>query len=466
MKNLLELVEPDGCTPGDPKDLQIAEILVGREVIEELPALLRRLSAGGKWRSGPIAVVCDGNTRAAAGRQLEAALSAGGHHYSVCELAAAHDSAPEIHADERMIGAALLAIPPETSLLISLGSGTITDIVRYVAFRLKTPFVAVATAPSVDGFTSSVAPILIGGLKTTVETAPPVAVLADPRILAQAPERLLAAGIGDMAGKLTARLDWIISSFINDEPDCEYISELVAGYVTRALEMDGRQAASEEGARDLFEGLVVSGLGITLVGSSRPASGAEHHISHFLEMQSVRGNGPSLYHGEGVAVGTYIVASLYHRFVSRSFAEIESAVAAMREADGARRSAEVAEERVELLRRLFGSSASTLEERYLATRPNVARRQLVLSRAKSSWSGITHAVAVHLPPPDRLAQSFRRTGVRFHPGEMAISRDLLHAAVLCAKEVRPRYSLLTLLDEMGMLESEAEAVLDAVYRPA
>lgn len=456
MRNLLDLVKPDGCASGDPQDLQIAEILAGGRAIDELPALLDRLAHAGRWKPGPIAVVCDRNTRTAAGELLQQSLEKCGQRFSFCELEPA--AGADLLPDERTIGAALLAVPPETALLISLGSGTLTDITRYIAARIRLPFVAVATAPSVDGFTSSVAPLIVGGLKTTISAAPPAAVLADTRILADAPRRLLGAGVGDLAGKLTARMDWNLAHAINGEPRCDYIIDLVAGYVRRAISMDGRRAATAEGAADLFEGLVVSGLGITLVGSSRPASGAEHHISHFLEMQHERGNGPHFYHGESVAVGTFLVTTLYHRLVARPFEELEESVEAVLSPDGWKRMKRVEEARVALLRKLFGASAESLVTRYFDSRPTAERRREVLSKLRRHWAEIRRAVGDHLPTPEALSASLDRIPVPHRPKEAGISSDLLHAALLCAKEVRTRYSLLTLLDELGMLESEAESL--------
>ncbi|HUX50917.1 MAG TPA: sn-glycerol-1-phosphate dehydrogenase [Spirochaetia bacterium] len=459
MRDLIELMKSDGCSPGVKQDLGIHEILLGENTLPELPALLGRLVAAGVWKKGPIAVLCDANTRRAAGEPVAAALSRGGYEYAFCELSAEHEG--DLVPDERAIGAALVAVHAEVTLLISVGSGTITDLTRYVAFRLHLPFVAIPTAASVDGFTSSVAPLILGGIKTTVETAAPAAVLADSTILAAAPSRLLGAGIGDLAGKLTARADWFVAELINGEGRCSYIIELVASYVRKILQLDQTKAATIAGAEALFEGLVVSGLGITLVHSSRPASGAEHHISHFLEMQHERGNAPRLYHGESVAVGTYLVSTLYHKFVSRPFAEIRAAVEAAIAEGADKASARIAQREV-LLRRLFGESGDPLVERLHQSQPTAERRRLVLQKLEAGWDALRGEVVAHLPAGKAVAESFARTGVAYDPVAIGISKEILHAAVLCAKEVRPRYSLLALLDDLGMLDAEAAAVVQAV----
>ena len=453
MKNLLHLLQADGCSPGNPVDLGIQEILVGEGAGGELPALLDRLEANGGWKRGPIAVICDSHTRAAAGHLLDAVTAR--HQLTICLLHAGHEG--DLVPDERAIGCALVAVPAQTTLLISLGSGTITDLTRYIAFRLHLPFVALPTAPSVDGFTSSVAPLILGRIKTTVETAAPLAVLADSGVLAAAPKRLLRAGIGDLAGKLIARSDWLASSIVNGEPRCDYIIDKVDGYVRSSLELDEAAAASVAGSERLFEGLDVSGLGITLVGTSRPASGAEHHISHFLEMQHERGNAPRLYHGESVAVGTYLASMLYHRLIDRQFAELEESVARARRADSATRTGE--EARVALIRRLFGESGELLVGRYREGRPDDGRRKRTLDALAPRWDSFTASIRAHLPPLHEVAASFDRVGVPYDPVKLGISRDIVHAALLCAKEVRTRYSVLTLLDELGLLEAEAEAVV-------
>jgi glycerol-1-phosphate dehydrogenase [NAD(P)+] len=463
MKNMLHLVHSDGCSPGKAVELGIREILLGEGALGELPALLERLSEAAVWKRGHVAVLCDEHTRKAAGNAVVESLSAGGVRHTLCELHPEEEG--DLVPNEQAIGAALVAVPEDVDLLVSVGSGTITDLTRYIAFRLNLPFVAIPTAPSVDGFTSSVAPLILGGIKTTLETAAPVAVLADSKVLSAAPPRLLSAGIGDLAGKLIARSDWLLSNIVNDEPRCDYIIDLVDGYVRGTLALDVKATATIQGAERLFEGLVVSGLGITLVGTSRPASGAEHHISHFLEMQHERGNAPRLYHGESVAVGTYLVSMLYHRLVSRPVEELAQSLEAALEEES-RNGKSRAEERVALIRKLFGPSGDLLVDRYLNSRPDAARRRMVVEKLRHRWDEFSASILKNLPRPEQIAGAFVRTGVPYDPVKLGIRMDIVHSALLCAKEVRTRYSVLSLLDELGILETEAHSVIQLLgYRP-
>ncbi|KRE83838.1 hypothetical protein ASG89_12020 [Paenibacillus sp. Soil766] len=113
----------------------------------------------------------------------------------------------EVAADEQAIVQLMVDTSLTSKELIAVGSGTIHDIVRFVSHRTKRPFLSVPTAPSVDGFASVGAPLIVRGFKKTIPCSAPEAIFADLGLLAAAPQAMIAAGVGDMLGKHKACVD-------------------------------------------------------------------------------------------------------------------------------------------------------------------------------------------------------------------------------------------------------------------
>lgn len=213
----------------------------------------------------------------------------------------------------QIVGRALTILDSsEEPLLVGVGSGSIADLTRLVASRCRLPYLLLPTAASVDGFTSSVAPVAVDGLKQTFSAAPPNAILLDPKVLATAPEALTRAGYGDLRGKITSVLDWRLAHTLHGEryrPDVA--NAVLKGLASAQVAYAAHAKWTADSAAVLFNALAVSGFAINAVGTSRPASGSEHHISHYLESLHLAGGLPHYFHGETVAVGTHLSLQLY-----------------------------------------------------------------------------------------------------------------------------------------------------------
>ena len=200
----------------------------------------------------------------------------------------------------------------DPDILIACGSGSLHDITRYCAHSRSLPFVSYPTAASVDGFMSGIAAMTWYGQKLSFASAPPVAVFADPRISAAAPARLTASGVGDVLGKYTSLFDWHLSRLLTGEYECPNIVALTEAALEGVLDaLQNREQLSVQAYTcRVLEALLVSGLAMQLTGNSRPASAAEHHMSHLWEMAVINGKTNAL-HGEQVAVGTLAVMDTY-----------------------------------------------------------------------------------------------------------------------------------------------------------
>lgn len=199
--------------------------------------------------------------------------------------------------------------------ILSVGTGSVNDICRYAAYLAKKEFAIFGTAPSMDGFASSVAPIVSDeGFKVTYSTNQPSVIMADTKILAAAPAELKAAGFGDVIGKKIARVDWEVSRLITGEYFCQNVAELVEDVVDTLASLADKLLTNDEAAAKVaMEALVLSGLSMSLVGVSRPASGAEHMIAHFWEIKQLELMGDHDYHGKLVGIATVKIAEEYRK---------------------------------------------------------------------------------------------------------------------------------------------------------
>lgn len=227
-------------------------------------------------------------------------------------------SPDNLHADEHGVNILSKKIPKQTKILIAVGSGTIHDIVRYCAYKNKIDFVSCPTAASVDGFCSSVAAMTWHGCKKTLTAVAPKIVVADTDVIKNAPISLAKSGFGDMIGKYVALTDWKIANILTGEFYCSEIAKLTLDATKAVIKsVDGISEGNTDAFENLMYGLLLSGLSMQMIGNSRPASGAEHHISHMIEMNpdGIKLQSDAL-HGEKVGVGTLLAIEEYQRLAS------------------------------------------------------------------------------------------------------------------------------------------------------
>lgn len=290
------------CACGKSHKVDIQAIRVGSGVMQELPGILRDLGAS------HIFLVTDNYTYEAAGRQVEQLLDQAGLAYHKRVFQTETPLVPNEYA----LGSVLAAMTSQDDMLLAVGSGTLNDVTKYVSARTGVPYVIAATAPSMDGYASTVAPTILDGFKTTLPAVYPAAIVADVDILKDAPMPMLTAGFGDIIGKFTSLADWRLSHQLNGEYYCPEVAGVIEAAVetcaanAKALAQRGPQAIQA-----VTEALILSGLAMGMVGVSRPASGAEHQMAHYWEMDALRRGEEHPLHGNAVGVGTVLAASLY-----------------------------------------------------------------------------------------------------------------------------------------------------------
>jgi len=414
----------------------------------EIPRVIREVFGS----DATALVVADDNTWAAAGSAVQKALEAGSIRTCRPFL---FPGSPMLHPDMKSVALLRAHLERGRFLPVSVGAGTVNDIVKRASHEAGIPYLTVPTAASVDGYTSFGAAVLSDGFKTTLECPAPAAVVCDTDVLRAAPRAMTASGYADLAGKVTAGVDWRIAEALGIEAVHAAAWEMVQKPLRGQLAAPRAIAAGDgEALKALMDGLVGSGLAMQAYRSSRPASGAEHLLSHVWEMQGLSVDGVPVSHGFKVGVGTLAVTA----FMEQLFAGKGGLPA-----DAKPGSWKAWEEREEAVRAAYGGTS--LEGPVLAacrakqlTRPRHEER---LERIRQAWPRMREAVETLLVPFDDMKRMLADAGCPVHPRSLGVSPQGLADTLRRAQMIRPRYTVLDMAYEMGVLDGLIEAVVSS-----
>ena len=291
-----------GCPCGMTHDAPPMRVEIGAGLLARVGVLLEDFPR-------KVLVVADENTLAVSTGIMQHLAAAGFD----CTL---HCYADMRTADAREV-AEIRALAAGHGGILSVGTGSLNDICRLASFEAGVEFAIFATAPSMDGFASNTAPITYGNFKKSILCHAPSVVIGDTDIMAQAPAHLKAAGFGDMIAKYVAIADWRIAHLTDGEYYCEHIANITRTGLAKVVALADRvQEACPLAATALMEGLVLTGLAMTLTRITRPASGAEHVLSHYWEIKKLEKGILPDFHGKKVGVATLIITDVYHKMAA------------------------------------------------------------------------------------------------------------------------------------------------------
>jgi glycerol-1-phosphate dehydrogenase [NAD(P)+] len=374
-------------------------------------------------------LVADQNTYPVLGQAVESAVKNRGW-----DIKSVVFDSPEVVPDDAFIVQVLKEADQVERTYLAVGSGTITDITRFVSHRTRRPFISLPTAPSVDGFTSPSASLVLGRIKQTVMAQPPLGVFADLATLAAAPQKMIAAGFGDILGKAIALADWQVSNLMWDGMYSVEIAARVRKTLNACVEaVDEIGRASTEGVRKLMFGLIDSGMCMLDYGNSRPAAGAEHYMSHFLEMKLIREGRPAVLHGAKVGLCSLYAAELYARLRA-----LDRDTAAKRLHD-TRQPDRLAD--IQRIHAVYGPIADkvVIEQASYLNMSADAYAELQ-QRILDHWHDLQSAAA-EVPSPQELSHLLRQAGGAATPAELGLSDEEVEQAVLNAHLFRNRFTI-------------------------
>ena len=407
----MNLSIPKHCSCGkDHTSVLLPRVEIGSDILRRTPGLLQETF--GKNR---IHLVWDQNTREAS-RNLHQLLEDAG--FQITQTLFEDMQWATLNAAERIIQESKAA-----DFLMAVGTGSLNDLTKYAAFSTGKKAAVFATAPSMDGFLSIGAALYHNGFKDSFDTAPPAIVLGDSGVLSESPVKLKASGFGDLLGKYTALCDWKAAHLLTGEYWCPEIDRMTRESVEKAIRFcDEIPEKNPQAAEALMEGLCLSGLAMLLCGNSRPASGAEHHFSHFWEMILIRDGIRPDYHGRKVGVASELVADYYHEAAEK---EIHWEYHPICE---------------EGLREIYTS----LSDEILKENTPDPLADISVEKIQNTWEQIRKEID-RIPTGSEIAELLSRAGGAVLPQQVGISAEQTRQALNWACYTRKRLTILRLL---------------------
>lgn len=409
------------CACGKTHTCEIDRVVIRHGALNELPAMTS------DYRH--ILLVCDENTRRVCGNRVNELLE------GQIDTVLTYTSDGFVIPNEEAVAKLEDGITRNTDLIIGVGSGVINDLCKYVSHSHGLPYYIVATAPSMDGYASKGAAMLFGGMKITTNAQVPKAIIADTAVLKDAPIEMLRAGYGDIIGKYSCLNDWRLSHIVNQEPLCDYIYSLTYNTLT-GLAGIGKEIISrdEKSIALLMHALVIVGIAMAYMGNSRPASGSEHHLSHYFEVIGLLRNEPYFCHGIDVAYSTYLTAKLRQELKAIEIPEGKAFNESQWEAN---------------IRRIYGTKASsTAADGIIALQKKLGWiHENKLPVYKEKWIEIRKILA-DSPSPEKILEMLESVGLPINEFEKLYPKEKLLDGIGYAKDLKDRYTVLWMYDQI------------------
>lgn len=390
-------------------------------------------------------IVADKTTWQVAGAQVKEVLVKAG--IEVCTPYIFDE--PEMHAEWKYIER-LDAVLDETDAIgVAVGSGTINDTTKLCSGHHNRPYMVVATAASMDGYVASGASITKEGKKQTFACPAPQAVVADVDIIAQAPAAMTASGYGDLFAKVPAGADWLLADAIGNEPIDPLSWQIVQGGLHEALaNPEAAHRGDKEAIRQLIEGLLLGGFSMQAYPkTSRPASGAEHQVSHMLNMANYtmkNGNMPS--HGFQVSLGVLMSLSFYEYLMEMDLTQldVEACVAAWPSLEEQEAQTRATFEGTGLEDFCVGE----IKAKYVT--PN--ELYIELNAIRKGWTGLRERLSEQLVSVEEARKRLQMVGAPVCPEDVDMTRPYLKDIVRKSQFIRRRYTIMDLGLRLGILD--------------
>ncbi|MFK5255621.1 sn-glycerol-1-phosphate dehydrogenase [Propionibacterium freudenreichii] len=419
-------------------------VVMGQNVLPDTGKVFKQL-----FGNAHAIVVADGITWGVAGEAVTKSLTDAGITLDEPFVFPGH---PTLYASYENVEKVRDHLKATDAIACSIGSGTLNDLVKRASDELGRRYMNVCTAASMDGYAAFGASITENGFKHTMSCRAPQGLVADLGIMAAAPQRCTATGLGDLIEKVPAGADWILADELGIEPIDKGTWDLVQGPLRGAISDPQALADGNPEAFDgLAEGLIMSGLAMQKYRiSSRPASGAGHQFSHVWEMEHLGfDDDPPLTHGLKVGLGTISVLALWDKILDIDFSalDIDATVAKWPTAD----------EQEAIVRKSFtGAMLEPSVKQTMAKYIDADALRARLAIVKEKWPEIQQRCRSQVMPAVDVESILKQVGAVYHPGQIGLTEQRFHDTYYRARLIRSRYTLLDFLFETGVLHDEVE----------
>jgi glycerol-1-phosphate dehydrogenase [NAD(P)+] len=428
------------------KPLGIEAIALGSNALDQLPELAARFAAGGR---GPIAVLTDSVAKRRGSTDLMSAVEERLRDVREIRQAVLEGQDLRVHADRETIGRAKEMVAG-ASCIVTVASGTVADIGKAVsAAEGGLPHIIVQTATSVNGFADDQSVLLVDGVKRTTPTRYPDALIADAETLVDAPPPLNLAGVGDLLAMFTAPADWMLASQLGmADSFAPTAVAMVRAHGDAVLAAAPRLTAGDPAAATLIaRALTLSGISMGIAGTTAPASGMEHTVSHLIEMTMNKRGLDAAFHGAQVGVSTIVSALLWERVQAHLHEEKHPFLYP---------TAGEMEQRVRVAFAELDPSGAMAEECWRLYSRKLERWSVNRRRVGAlDWNDLAAHMAPLLSRPQDLVESMASAGAptRFGQLDPPVEPDLVRWALENCHLMRDRFTVADLAFYLGMWTS-------------
>ena len=429
------------CECGRVHSGGVSRVIIEDNAIARLPELIAECGAVKPF------ILSGHDTFAAAGEKVISALKGADIEYSSYVFPRS-----PVKPDEEAVGSAVMHYDLSCDLIIAVGSGVMNDTGKILASMTGLRYIIVATAPSMDGFSSATSSMERDGLKETIDSTFAWAIVADLDIVAAAPMHMLRAGVGDMLAKYVSIAEWKMGAMLVDEYYCPVVAELVNRSLDKVVNAVPGIVKRDKGAiKSLMEGMVIAGMAMTYAGLSRPASGVEHYFSHILDMRSLAfSDAKADLHGIQVGIGTVYALKTceYLQTVTPDREKAEAFVSGFS-----------LDDYNNALREFVGPGAEAMiEKENRDGKYNKATHPARLERIITHWDELTDIFRA-LPPHEQVLDILKELGAPVSYDYLGYDAGQLKKVFIVTKDIRDKYVVTRLLWDLGLLDEAKDAVI-------
>jgi glycerol-1-phosphate dehydrogenase [NAD(P)+] len=334
---------------------------------------------------------------------------------------------------------------PDAEAYIAAGSGVINDLTKWIAYERKKSYFIVPTAASMNGYSSANVSALINGLKVLFHAQACKGVFAVPEIIESAPFDLTTAGLGDVVAKPVSSADWKLNQFLFDEYYCQFSIDLLKDLEPVYLEHPERiKERNPEAMKNLFEALFYSGVAMTITGTSAPASGGEHLISHTIDMISMSTGNKHDFHGRQVGLGSVLSAALYENVLAVETPQFRKIPP-------------------DIDKTFWGPLTDIVGNEYRKKIPKSEFAIKKLSHPKD-WDNLRSILQQNLIPPKKIKHCLKRAGAAHRICDIRIDERSMETEAFLkilknANQMRERFTILDLAVILGIMPEKIEEII-------
>ena len=433
------------CKCGKTHTIPINKLVIGKNIIKDIKTDLKKLNL-----TGLAGVIFDRKIEKIVVRDVINTLNES-----------------EINIIEYPFGDGISLIKPEISnskkvandlkgkvnFLIAIGSGVICDITKYAATLLNIPSVLIATAPSMNGYTSIMAAMTDNGIKKTLPINNLTAIFADIDILKKAPTEMVLSGFGDILSKATSIADWKLSNMVKNTYFCSttfYMTDKTEKKYMAIPDEIGKK--SEKGIKVLTDGIMRSGLSMTIIGTSTPSSGSEHVISHYWDLLALIYGRTKLFHGTQVGVATPIAIRLFD-FLS------EYPIKKRINLEHLKTNYPDENDIISFLNNKYKGYSDGLWDQLKKKYINWSEKKKELEYILDNWYNIWEDCYKFIRPASDIKKVLDKSGAPKKYTDIGLSMNDAADAIINGWVLRSRYTILDTLHDLGLSREAAEKIL-------